>query len=181
MQQLRQEKLIIPRRFTAFNDDVYSNINFIERTSKTTEYNGQVLETFTVIMPDSWSQIAVDILTQKYFRRRGIPQYLKKVYEEGVPQWLQRSVEDTEKMRIELGTYSGEDDARMVIHRLAGGWTYWGWKGGYFQDEDSARAFYDEIRHMLIYQKAAPNSPQFFNTGIHWAYGILGGESQGHY
>lgn len=181
MQQLRQEKLIIPRRFTAFNDDVYSNINFIERTSKTTEYNGQVLETFTVIMPDSWSQIAVDILTQKYFRRRGIPQYLKKVYEEGVPQWLQRSVEDTEKMGIELGTYSGEDDARMVIHRLAGGWTYWGWKGGYFQDEDSARAFYDEIRHMLIYQKAAPNSPQFFNTGIHWAYGILGGESQGHY
>src|SRR6185436_13357443 len=68
----------------------------------------------------------------------------------------------------------------QVFHRLAGTWTYWGWKGGYFDAEDDARAFYDEMCHMLAAQKAAPNSPQWFNTGLHWAYGI-DGPSQGHY
>ena len=67
-----------------------------------------------------------------------------------------------------------------MFHRLAGTWTYWGWKGGYFDAEDDARAFYDEMCHMLATQKAAPNSPQWFNTGLHWAYGI-DGPSQGHY
>ena len=70
--------------------------------------------------------------------------------------------------------------AKQVFHRLAGTWTYWGWKGGYFDAEDDARAFYDEMCHMLATQKAAPNSPQWFNTGLHWAYGI-DGPSQGHY
>ena len=70
--------------------------------------------------------------------------------------------------------------ARQVFHRLAGTWTYWGWKGGYFDSADDARAFYDEICHMLATQRAAPNSPQWFNTGLHWAYGI-DGPSQGHY
>ena len=71
-------------------------------------------------------------------------------------------------------------DARQVFDRLAGTWTYWGWKGGYFSSEEDAQAFYDELRYMLATQKAAPNSPQWFNTGLHWAYGIEG-PSQGHY
>ena len=74
----------------------------------------------------------------------------------------------------------GETSAKEVFHRLAGTWTYWGWKGGYFDAEEDARAFYDEMCHMLATQKAAPNSPQWFNTGLHWAYGI-DGPSQGHY
>ncbi|MGB3718757.1 MAG: adenosylcobalamin-dependent ribonucleoside-diphosphate reductase, partial [Hyphomicrobiaceae bacterium] len=69
---------------------------------------------------------------------------------------------------------------RQVFDRLAGTWTYWGWKGGYFTTEDDARAFFDELRYMLAMQMVAPNSPQWFNTGLHWAYGI-DGPSQGHY
>ncbi len=70
--------------------------------------------------------------------------------------------------------------AKQVFDRLAGTWTYWGWKGGYFDGEADARAFYDELCHMLAAPKCAPNSPQWFNTGLHWAYGI-DGPGQGHY
>ncbi len=76
--------------------------------------------------------------------------------------------------------YGSETDARQVFDRLAGTWTYWGWKGGYFTTEEDARAFFDELRYMLARQMGAPNSPQWFNTGLHWAYGI-DGPSQGHY
>ena len=74
----------------------------------------------------------------------------------------------------------GETSAKQVFDRLAGAWAYWGWKGGYFTTEADARAYYDEMRFMLARQMAAPNSPQWFNTGLHWAYGI-DGPSQGHY
>jgi ribonucleoside-diphosphate reductase alpha chain len=67
-----------------------------------------------------------------------------------------------------------------VFDRMCGTWTYWGWKGGYFDSEDDARAYYDEMRYMLCRQMGAPNSPQWFNTGLHWAYGI-DGPAQGHY
>ena len=67
-----------------------------------------------------------------------------------------------------------------MFDRLAGTWTYWGWKGGYFDSEADAQAFFDEHRYMLATQMCAPNSPQWFNTGLHWAYGI-DGPSQGHY
>ena len=70
--------------------------------------------------------------------------------------------------------------ARQVFHRMAGAWTYWGWKGGYFDSEDDARTFYDEHCYMLAAQICAPNSPQWFNTGLHWAYGI-DGPGQGHW
>ena len=76
--------------------------------------------------------------------------------------------------------YGGETDAREVFDRMAGTWTYWGWKGGYFDAEEDACAFYDEIRLMLARQMGAPNSPQWFNTGLYWAYGI-DGPAQGHY
>ncbi len=74
----------------------------------------------------------------------------------------------------------GETSSKQVFDRLAGAWAYWGWKGGYFTTEEDARAYYDEMRHMLASQRAAPNSPQWFNTGLHWAYGI-DGPAQGHH
>ncbi|MDP2326607.1 MAG: adenosylcobalamin-dependent ribonucleoside-diphosphate reductase, partial [Dehalococcoidia bacterium] len=110
---------------------------------------------------------------QKNFRKAGVPALTVAVAEDGVPSWLQRRVPAS---GAEMG---GETDARQTFHRLAGTWTYWGWKGGYFDSEDDARAFYDELCYMMARQMAAPNSPQWFNTGLHWAYGITG-PAQGH-
>ena len=108
--------------------------------------------------------------------------HLKRVEENDVPSWLWRSVPDEKKLAElpEGERYTGESSARQVFHRLAGTWTYWGWKGGYFDGEDDARAYYDEMCAMLCRQMAAPNSPQWFNTGLHWAYGI-DGPAQGHH
>ena len=126
--------------------------------------------------------MAADILAQKYFRKAGVPARLKRLEETQVPSWLWRSCADERALaeRPEQDRYIGEADARQVFDRLAGTWTYWGWKGGYFSSEDDARAFFDEHRYMLAMQFGAPNSPQWFNTGLHWAYGI-DGPSQGHY
>ena len=114
------------------------------------------------------------MIAQKYFRKAGVPVALKKVREKDVPEFLWRSVPDGD---VET---TGETSARQVFDRLAGAWTYWGWKGGYFSTEEDARAYFDEMRYMLATQRAAPNSPQWFNTGLHWAYGI-DGPGQGHY
>ena len=113
---------------------------------------------------------------------RNLPAALKPVEEEAVPGWLRRSVPDETALAKlpETERLVGESDSRAVFDRLSGAWTYWGWKHGYFDEEGDARAFYDELRYMLATQKAAPNSPQWFNTGLHWAYGI-DGPSQGHY
>jgi ribonucleoside-diphosphate reductase alpha chain len=127
-------------------------------------------------VPEAWSQVATDVLAQKYFRRAGVARCLKKVAEADVPEWLWRSVPD-EAADQEFG---GETSASQVFHRMAGAWTYWGWKGGYFDSEADAHTFYDEHCFMLAAQMAAPNSPQWFNTGLHWAYGI-DGEGQGHW
>jgi ribonucleoside-diphosphate reductase alpha chain len=127
-----------------------------------------------ILVPESWSQVAVDILAQKYFRKAGVPLTLEKVSEGGMPVWLQRAIPAA-------GSKMGsETDSRQVFRRLAGCWTYWGWKGGYFTTEADALAFFDESCYMLAAQMAAPNSPQWFNTGLHWAYGIAG-PPQGHY
>ena len=80
----------------------------------------------------------------------------------------------------EAERFTGEVSCKQVFDRLAGTWTYWGWKGGYFTSESDAQAFFDEHRYMLAMQMVAPNSPQWFNTGLHWAYGI-DGPSQGHF
>ncbi len=111
---------------------------------------------------------------RKYFRKAGVPSEVKRVKEKGVPEFLWRSVPAKD------ATFGGETSAKQVFDRLAGAWTYWGWKGGYFTTEDDARAYFDEMRYMLATQRAAPNSPQWFNTGLHWAYGI-DGPAQGHY
>jgi len=135
-----------------------------------------------VDVPADWSQVAADVLAQKYFRRAGVPARMIRIGEPDVPQWLWRSAPDQAAL-AELPTearYGGERDARQVFHRMAGAWTYWGWKGGYFDSEEDARTFYDEHCYMLAAQICAPNSPQWFNTGLHWAYGI-DGPGQGHW
>src|SRR5262249_13926798 len=105
----------------------------------------------------------------------------ERVHESGVPEWLQRNrpaVESTTPHPPPSTLH--ETDARQVFRRMAGCWTYWGWKGGYFSTEADARAFFGETCHMLAAQMASPTSPQWFNTGLYWAYGIEG-PPQGHY
>ena len=137
-----------------------------------------------VEVPAAWSQVASDVLAQKYFRKAGIAARLKPVPEDDVPEWLWRSEPDTDAADAANdggdAPAGGERSAREVFRRLAGTWTYWGWKAAYFDTEADARAFYDEIVAMLALQVAAPNSPQWFNTGLYWAYGI-DGPAQGHY
>jgi ribonucleoside-diphosphate reductase alpha chain len=173
----------IKRRFTTAGKSPYEKIPFRRATSEIKNPDGSVVfrqENFAV--PEHWSQVAADILAQKYFRKAGVPARLKRVEETQVPSWLWRSVPDERALaeRPASERTTGESDARQVFDRLAGTWTYWGWKGGYFSSEDDARAFFDEHRYMLAMQFAAPNSPQWFNTGLHWAYGI-DGPGQGHY
>ncbi|MDA9649580.1 vitamin B12-dependent ribonucleotide reductase, partial [Alphaproteobacteria bacterium] len=129
-----------------------------------------------------YSQVAADIIAQKYFRKAGIPAYVKKIEENKVPSWLWRSEPDTDKLSNlpEDKRFKGEESAKQVFDRLAGTWTYWGWKGNYFTKEEDAKIYFDEMRYMLAAQMCAPNSPQWFNTGLHWAYGI-DGPSQGHH
>ena len=132
--------------------------------------------------PAAWSQVAADVLAQKYFRKAGIPARVKRVEEESVPSFLWRSVADETALSSlpKEERMGSEISAKQVFDRLAGAWAYWGWKAGYFDGEEDARAYYDEMRFMLARQMAAPNSPQWFNTGLHWAYGV-DGPSQGHY
>ena len=165
----------IPRRFTAPGQDPFASIKFSPRGSRIVNPDGSVVfEMKDVLAPEAWSQVAVDILAQKYFRRAGVPVSLEKVAEPGVPTWLQRG---KPALDAKMGS---ETDARQVFRRLAGCWTYWGWKGGYFSTEADAVAFFDESCYMLAMQMAAPNSPQWFNTGLNWAYGVEG-PPQGHY
>jgi ribonucleoside-diphosphate reductase alpha chain len=158
-------------------------VRYEQRSSRITNPDGSVVfEAKDIDVPEGWSQVAVDILAQKYFRKAGIAAVLRRVPEEGVPAWLWRSEPDADVLEtLEARERTrGEADSREVFHRLAGCWTYWGFKHGYFDDEASARAYYDEMVYMLATQMAAPNSPQWFNTGLHWAYGITG-PAQGHY
>ncbi|MEM7240870.1 MAG: vitamin B12-dependent ribonucleotide reductase [Pseudomonadota bacterium] len=171
----------IERRFTEDNKDAYANIEFHKTTSEIRNPDGSVVFSLEdVEVPKGWSQVAADVIAQKYFRKAGIAQKLVKVEEKDVPEFLWRSAPADGKQVKKTETYSGETSAKQVFHRLAGAWTYWGWKGGMFDTEGDARAYYDEMRYMLAAQMTAPNSPQWFNTGLHWAYGI-DGPSQGHH
>ncbi|MDQ7081057.1 MAG: vitamin B12-dependent ribonucleotide reductase [Paracoccaceae bacterium] len=173
----------IERKFTQAGQDAYSEIEFATTSSEIRNPDGTVVFALDEIeVPASWSQVAADVLAQKYFRKAGVPARLKPVPENDVPEFLWRSVPDEEAL-AELPQdqrYGGETSAKQVFDRLAGAWAYWGWKGGNFTTEDDAHAYFDEMRYMLAKQMAAPNSPQWFNTGLHWAYGI-DGPSQGHY
>jgi len=141
----------IARHFTKAGHDPLEGFRFVPRTSRISKLDGTVVfEAKDVMVPEAWSQVAVDILAQKYFRRKGI---------------------DAQN--------GGEKDARQVFHRLAGCWRHWGESHGYFDTTDDGQAFYDELTYMLADQMCAPNSPQWFNTGLHFAYGISG-PAQGH-
>ena len=171
------------RRFTKAGEEAYRGIRFVPRASRIANPDGSVVfEAKDILAPEGWSQVAVDILAQKYFRKAGVPAHSRKIAEEGVPEWLRRSEPDEEKLESlpEAERFGSERDARDVFHRMAGCWTYWGWKHGYFHAEEDARAFYEETLYILAGQMAAPNSPQWFNTGLHWAYGITR-PAQGHF
>ena len=171
------------RHFTIDKEDIYSNIKFQYTTSEIKNMDGSVVfKAENVETPNFWSQVATDILAQKYFRKAGIPVKIKKIKEKNVPSWLWKSAPDEtalKKLPLEK-RFVGETSCKQVFHRLAGTWTYWGWKGNYFSSEKDAKIYYDEMVYMLAHQMAAPNSPQWFNTGLYWAYGI-DGPSQGHY
>ncbi|CDX11965.1 Vitamin B12-dependent ribonucleotide reductase [Mesorhizobium sp. ORS 3324] len=173
----------IERRFTKPEQSAYAEIEFRKALSEIKNPDGSVVFRLDNIdVPAQFSQVAADILAQKYFRKAGVPARLKKVEENDVPSFLWRSVADEAELAKlpEAERYGSETDARQVFDRLSGTWTYWGWKGGYFKSEEDARAFRDELAYMLATQRVAPNSPQWFNTGLHWAYGI-DGPSQGHF
>jgi ribonucleoside-diphosphate reductase alpha chain len=165
----------IERRFTTAGLSPYHDIDFRRVASEIRNPDGSVVFRQTDIeVPAGWSQVACDVLAQKYFRRAGVPDRTEPVAEPGLPEWLRR------RAPIEGVRLGGETSARQVFDRLAGTWTYWGWKAGYFDAEADALAYFDETRAMLARQMGAPNSPQWFNTGLNWAYGI-DGPGQGHY
>jgi len=165
----------VTRRFTAGMSSPYDGLKFVPRKSEIRNPDGSVVFCAEKVMvPDGWSQVSTDILAQKYFRKAGVPTSTTRVEEKGVPEWLQRSAPVKG-----ADVKGGETDARQVFDRLAGTWTYWGWREGMFDSEDDARVFFDELRFMMVRQMCAPNSPQWFNTGLHWAYGI-DGPAQGH-
>lgn len=175
---MKINRLLIPQFIKASE-----GVEYEKRTSIIRNPDGSVVfEMNDIIIPKHWSQVATDIIAQKYFRKAGVPKHLKKVKEEGVPEWLCPSEPDLDKLGLlsEDERFGSETDSRQVFHRLAGCWTYWGWKHGYFDKEEDAKNFYEELFYMLATQMAAPNSPQWFNTGLNWAYGISG-PSQGHF
>ncbi|MGE4195879.1 MAG: adenosylcobalamin-dependent ribonucleoside-diphosphate reductase [Phycisphaerales bacterium] len=154
----------ITRKFTTAGQDPFASVRWVKRSSKITNPDGSVVfQMDDAEVPETWSQLATDIMVSKYFRRAGIPV-------DPVPLNAQSQAAKT----------TGERSARQVIHRLAGCWRYWGEKHGYFDTPNDAQAFYDELVHMMVHQIAAPNSPQWFNTGLNWAYGITG-PAQGHF
>ena len=173
----------IERRYTKAGQGPYADIEFRKAKSEIRNPDGSVVfSADNIDVPTAWSQVATDVLAQKYFRKAGVPARLKRVEENDVPSFLWRSVADEEALAKlpKEERYGSEKSATDVFHRLAGAWTYWGWKGKYFNAEDDALAFYEELCAMLARQISAPNSPQWFNTGLHWAYGI-DGPSQGHH
>ncbi len=153
--------LRIERRFTTAGVSPYDTIEWSRRDSRITNPDGSVVfEMRDAEIPADWSQVAADIMVSKYFRKAGVPQR----DENGDP-LLDENGEPV------LGA---ERSARQVVDRLASTWRWWGERLGYFTTEDDAQAFEDELAYMLLHQMAAPNSPQWFNTGLHHRYGITG-------
>lgn len=147
--------LSFQRYYTKEGIDVYDLFQYDYRVSVIRNPNGEkVFEMRDVEVPAHWSQIATDILAQKYFRKAGVPQ--------------------------EDGSLGRETSVKQVAHRLVECWRSWGMKYGYFATEKDSRIFYDELVYAILNQSGAPNSPQWFNTGLYNSYGIEG-KAQGHY
>mgnify|MGYP001246385954 FL=1 len=152
--------LKITRKYTTPGNP-YNNIDWEKRSSKIANPDGSVVfEMNDVEIPSSWSQVATDIMVSKYFRKAGVPQ----VDSDG------NELKDENGDRI-LGP---ETSSRQVFDRLAETWRHWGEKTGYFASSDDAQAFEDELKYMLATQMAAPNSPQWFNTGLNYKYDLTG-------
>ncbi len=157
----------VTRKFTKAGQDVFGQFTWTQRTSRITNPDGSVVfEMKDVQVPEGWSQLATDIMVSKYFRKAGVPQ----VDEQGQPL----------KDSVDKPLTGPERSVKQVVHRLAGCWRHWGETHGYFDSAQDAQAFYDELAYMMLAQMAAPNSPQWFNTGLNWAYGISG-PAQGHW
>jgi ribonucleoside-diphosphate reductase alpha chain len=151
----RTTGLQFSRRFTRDDVNVFDMFEYDYRTSVIRNPSGEIVfEMNNVEVPKQWSQIATDILAQKYFRKAGVPQ----------PD----------------GSLGRETSAKQVAHRLANCWRAWGERYGYFASEQDARVFYEELVYSILNQMCVPNSPQWFNTGLHESYGITG-KPQGHY
>ena len=162
------------RRFTTPESGPYHGIEWEERRSEIRNPNGKmVFQMDAVIVPSSWSQIATDIIAQKYFRKAGVSPDKAQAWKSFVPKSNAQGAKD----RLEI---NAEYDARQVFHRLAFTWLLWGKEAGYFDSREDESAFYDELLYMLAHQLAAPNSPQWFNTGLHAVYEIEG-PAQGHF
>ena len=175
--------LIVERRFTQVNKDPFEQFEWSTSDFVINNPDGSVaFEIKDVSLPVGFEGVSGKVCAQKYMRKAGIPAALRKIPEEGIPTWLQRSAPDEEKLqKMKAGDrYGVESDGRQLFRRLAGTWTYWGWKHGYFAGEADAQAYYDEMCYLIASQRSAPNSPQWFNTGLHWAYGIEG-PAQGHW
>ncbi|MCA9491128.1 MAG: vitamin B12-dependent ribonucleotide reductase, partial [Myxococcales bacterium] len=151
----------VTRRFTAGLPSPYEGLVFVPRRSEIRNTDGSVVfEADGVMVPEGWSQVATDILAQKYFRKAGVPVKTAQVEETGVPKELWRSVPDVDGV-TEGHRFGRETDARQVFDRLAGCWAYWGCREGMFDTPEDALAFYDELRFMMARQYCAPNSPQW--------------------
>ena len=158
----------IVRRFTQPGQSPFDQVEYTMRSSVLRNTDGStVFQMDNIEVPAQWSQVATDILAQKYFRKAGVPQ----LNADGTPQLNENGEQVT----------GPESSIKQVVHRLAGCWRHWGEKHGYFDSKKDAEAFYDEISYMLLKQMSAPNSPQWFNTGLHFAYGITGSPQGHHY
>jgi len=144
-----------PRRNTKDGVNVFDQFTYDYRTSVIRNPSGEVVfEMNNVEVPKQWSQIATDILAQKYFRKAGVPQ----------PD----------------GSLGRETSVKQVAHRMANCWRVWGERYGYFASTQDAQVFYEELVYSILDQACVPNSPQWFNSGLHETYGITG-KPQGHY
>lgn len=168
----------ITRHFTQAGQSPYSNIPFHGVRSFVRQSSAAGAESAAddapFIVPAQFSQASIESLVKFAFCKMPIPAKLKKAEENGIPQWLQSSVADDLALRLlsKEKQFTAETDARQIFNRLAGAWTYWGFKGGYFDSEQDALAFHDELCFMLATQRAAPDHAQWANTGLHWAYGL---------
>ena len=174
--------MVIERRFTTAGDDPFDAFEWIEMDVEIRNPDGSMADSIEgVKLPSGFAGVPGKVCAQKYLRKAGVPKHLRKVSEDGIPIWLQRSEPDHERLQtLEADErMGGETDGRELFRRLAGTWTYWGWKYGYFAGEADARAYFDEMCYVIASQRSAPNSPQWFNTGLYWAYGIEG-PAQGH-
>jgi ribonucleoside-diphosphate reductase alpha chain len=164
----------ITRQFTKAGQDVFSTTEWTIRSSRITNPDGSVVfKMDDAEVPAGWSQLATDIMVSKYFRKAGVPV-------DGGPNGIATPGADLSASADGSAKFGPEKSVKQVVHRLAGCWRHWGETHGYFDTKEDAQAFYDELCYMLIHQVAAPNSPQWFNTGLHWAYGI-NGPAQGHW